>query len=43
MPQSHVAPNPWHQGEEERDTNQYAQNKQMYKKHTEQLSIPKAS
>ena len=27
MPQLQVAANPWHQEEEERDTNQHAQNK----------------
>ena len=42
VPQSQVAANPWHQEEEERDTNQYAKSKQMHKKHTDQLSIPKA-
>ena len=42
MPQSQVVASPWHQEEEERDTNQHAQNKQTHEKHTDQLSFPKA-
>ena len=42
LPQSQVAANPWHQEEEERNTNQHMQNKQMHEKLTEQVSRPQA-
>ena len=42
VPQSHVAANLLHQEEEERDTNQQVQNKQMHEKHTDQFSVPQA-
>ena len=42
MPQSHVAANLLHQEEEERDTNQQVQNKQMHEKHIDQFSVPQA-
>ena len=31
--------NPWHQEEEERDTNHHEQNRQTHEKHIEQLSL----
>ena len=34
--------NLWHQEEEERDTNQHAQNKRTHEKLTDQLSLPKS-
>ena len=39
MPRSQVAANPWHQEEEERDTNHHTQKKQTNEKHTGQLSL----
>ena len=40
IPQSQTAANPWHQEEEKKDKNIHAQNKQMYKKHKDQLPLP---
>ena len=39
VPRSQVVANSLHQEEEERDTNQQAQNKQPHEKHTDQLSL----
>ena len=38
VPQSQVAANLWHQEEEERDTNQHAQNQKSHESHNPALS-----